>query len=75
MDIFDPSVAPGVCTPAWGGLSAREGIELMRALRGPRYVGMDVNTVSPPHDVAEAAAQLCGHMILEAISLLDWNVL
>lgn len=74
MDIFDPSVAPGVCTPAWGGLSAREGIALMQALRGPRYVGMDFNTVSPPHDVAEAAAQLCGHMILEAMSLLDRNM-
>ncbi len=73
MDIFDPSVAPGVCTPAWGGLSAREGIELLHALRGPRYVAMDFNTVSPPHDVAEAAAQLCGHMILEAVSLLDRN--
>ena len=24
MDVFDPSTAPGVCTPSWGGLSARE---------------------------------------------------
>src|SRR4051794_13387818 len=23
MDVFDPAVAPGVCTPTWGGLSAR----------------------------------------------------
>ena len=29
MDFFDPSCAPGVCTPAWGGASAREGIALI----------------------------------------------
>lgn len=74
MDIFDPSVAPGVCTPAWGGLTTREGVELLRALQGPHYVGMDFNTVSPPHDVGEAAAQLCGHMIMEAFSLLPGTV-
>ena len=36
MDVFDPSVAPGVVTPAWGGLTVREGLELIRALQGPR---------------------------------------
>ena len=25
MDVFDPSVAPGVCTPTWGGLSGARG--------------------------------------------------
>ncbi len=51
MDIFDPAVAPGVCTPTWGGLSAREGIELMRALAGLNIVAADFNTVSPAQDV------------------------
>lgn len=44
--MFDPSVAPGVCT--WGGLTAREGIELMLTLTGMRIVAADFNTVSPP---------------------------
>ncbi len=70
MDIFDPAVAPGVCTPAWGGLSAREGIELMRALTGLHIVAMDFNTVSPPQDVNGMAAALCGHMMMEAMLLL-----
>jgi len=34
MDVFDPSTAPGVCTPSWGGLSAREGIDLLHRLNG-----------------------------------------
>ena len=70
MDIFDPSVAPGVCTPTWGGLTAREGIDLMRSLTGLNIVAMDFNTVSPPQDVQDMAAHLCGHMMLEAMLLL-----
>ena len=70
MDVFDPSVAPGVATPAWGGLSAREGIELMRSLAGLNIVAADFNTVSPAHDVQGMAAHLCAHMMMEAMLLL-----
>ena len=70
MDVFDPSVAPGVCTPTWGGLSAREGIELIRSLDHLNIVGIDFNTVSPPQDVNDMAASLCAHMIMEAMVLL-----
>jgi len=70
MDVFDPSVAPGVCTPTWGGLSAREGIALMRTLTDLNIVGTDFNTVSPPHDVQGMAAHLCAHMMMEAMVLL-----
>ena len=70
MDVFDPSVAPGVCTPAWGGLSAREGIALMRTLTGLDIVAADFNTVSPPHDVSGLAASRCAHMMMEFFVLL-----
>jgi agmatinase len=70
MDVFDPSVAPGVCTPSWGGLSAREGIALMRTLTDLNIVALDINTVSPPQDVGDLAASLCAHMVMEAMLLL-----
>jgi agmatinase len=70
MDVFDPSVAPGVCTPTWGGLTAREGIELIRTLADLNVVAMDFNTVSPPQDINDMAAHLCAHMIMEAMLLL-----
>ncbi len=70
MDFFDPSVAPGVCTPTWGGATAREGIELLRALAGLRIVAIDVNTVSPPHDVNGQTAFLAAQVMLEAIALV-----
>lgn len=70
MDVFDPSCAPGVCTPTWGGLSAREGITLLRSLEGLNIVAIDVNTVSPPQDVNNMAAHLCAHVIYETLVLL-----
>ena len=70
MDVFDPSCAPGVCTPSWGGLSAREGIDLLRCLTDLNIVAVDVNTVSPPQDVNGMAAHLCAHVIYEALVLL-----
>ena len=70
MDVFDPSCAPGVCTPSWGGLSAREGIDLLRCLGDLNIVAVDVNTVSPPQDVNGMAAHLCAHVIYETLVLL-----
>jgi agmatinase len=70
MDVFDPSCAPGVCTPAWGGFSAREGLELIRSLEGLNIVGADVNTVSPPHDVNGMTAFLAAAVTHEILMLI-----
>jgi agmatinase len=69
MDLFDPSCAPGVCTPEWGGLNAREGLGLLRALRGLNFVAFDVNTVSPPHDVGGMTAYLAATVMQEFLAL------
>jgi guanidinobutyrase len=65
MDVFDPSVAPGVCTPAWGGLSTREGLAALRACGALNIVSMNVNTISPPHDPADMSAFLAAHVMFE----------
>jgi agmatinase len=72
MDVFDPSCAPGVCSPSWGGFSAREGIEFVRRLAELELdiVAVDVNTVSPPHDVNGMTAFLAAHLIYECLVLL-----
>lgn len=69
MDFFDPSCAPGVCTPTWGGASAREGLGLLQRLAGLDFVAFDVNTVSPPHDVGGMTAFLAGTVMLECLAL------
>lgn len=70
MDVFDPSCAPGVCTPVWGGLSAREGLGLVRALSGLNIVACDINTVSPPHDINGMTAFLAAQMTYEMMLLI-----
>jgi agmatinase len=70
MDFFDSSCAPGVCTPAWGGASAREGLALLQGLAGLRLVTCDVNTVSPPHDVGGMTAFLAATVMLECLFLI-----
>ncbi len=70
MDVFDPSVAPGVCTPVWGGFTAREGIDFLRGLGGLNIVAVDINTVSPAHDVNGMAAFLAAHLTYECLLLL-----
>lgn len=70
MDFFDPSVAPGVCTPTWGGITAREGFQLIRGLSGLNIVAFDLNTVSPPHDVGGMTAFLAGTVMVEFMGLI-----
>ncbi|MEZ5925411.1 MAG: arginase family protein [Hyphomicrobiaceae bacterium] len=70
MDVFDPSVAPGVATPTWGGLTAREGLDLLRCLTDLDIIAVDVNTVSPPQDTGGMAASLCVDVIYECLVLL-----
>jgi agmatinase len=69
MDFFDPSCAPGVCTPAWGGASAREGLGLLQGLAGLEIVACDINTVSPPHDVGGMTAFLAANVMLQCLYL------
>ena len=70
MDVFDPSCAPGVCTPVWGGLSAREGLDLIRQLSGFNIVAADINTVSPPQDINGLTGFLAATMVYEIFLLV-----
>jgi agmatinase len=67
LDSFDPSVAPGVVTPAWGGLTVREGLTLARALTGLEIVALDVNALSPPHDIGGQTGALAAHVCVELL--------
>jgi agmatinase len=70
MDVLDPSCAPGVAAPSWGGLSAREAIAFLRGLAGLNIVAADINTVSPPHDTNGMTAFLAAALMYEVLVLL-----
>jgi len=69
MDVFDPSVAPGVVTPAWGGITVREGLQILAGLGGLHFVGFEVNTVSPPHDLGGQTGALAAQVMRECLML------
>lgn len=51
MDVFDPAYAPGVSAPTPGGLTAVQGLTLVRRLAAhPACLGMDLVETAPPLD-------------------------
>ena len=70
MDFFDPSAAPGVFTPTWGGVSAREGLAMLQGLAGLDIVATDVNTLSPLHDATDMSGFLAATCVMECIHLV-----
>ncbi|MFO1468844.1 MAG: agmatinase [Steroidobacteraceae bacterium] len=70
VDGFDPAFAPGTGTPEIGGITPREGLELLWRLRGLDYVGADVVEVAPQYDATTNTAQLGAQLLFEGLALL-----
>jgi agmatinase len=70
MDVFDPSASPGVVTPSWGGITVREGLAVLRGMRGLEFAAFDINTVSPPHDHLGVTGSLAAQVAMECVFLL-----
>jgi len=70
VDGFDPAFAPGTGTPEVGGLSPREGIQLLRGLTGMNIVGADVVEVAPMYDPTTNTAQLGAQLLFEELCLV-----
>jgi agmatinase len=77
VDVLDPAFAPGTGTPETAGLSTREALGFVRALRGVRFAGYDVVEVSPPYDgpgqpTAVAAANVAFELLtLDVLAQVD----
>jgi len=70
IDVLDPAHAPGTGTPEAGGLTSRELLEFLRALRQHRLVGADVVEVAPAYDHAQLTGIAASHVAYEIISSL-----
>jgi agmatinase len=71
VDGFDPAYAPGTGTPEVGGLEAREGLALLRALAGLNIVGADVVEVAPQYDPTTNTSQLAAQILFEEFALMS----
>jgi guanidinopropionase len=70
VDGFDPVFAPGTGTPEVGGLSSRDGMELLWRLAGLDIVGADVVEVAPQYDPTTNTAQLGAQLMFEELALM-----
>lgn len=67
IDGLDPSVAPGTGTPEPGGLTAPQGIEVIRGVWGLNLVGADLVEVSPPYDTTGNTSLLAANLLFEML--------
>ena len=67
IDGLDPSVAPGTGTPEPGGLTASQGIEVIRGCWGLNLVGADLVEVSPPYDTSGNTSLLAANLMFEML--------
>ncbi len=67
IDGLDPSVAPGTGTPEPAGLTAAQGLEIIRGLFGTNLVGSDLVEVSPQYDLSGNTALLAANLIFEML--------
>ena len=70
VDGFDPTFAPGTGTPEVGGLTPREGQQILRGLYGIDVVGGDVVEVAPQYDPTTNTAMLGAQLMFEVLCLM-----
>jgi agmatinase len=71
MDFVDPSAAPAVQTPEAGGPTARETLQILRALHDINLVGCDVVEANPLYDsTGQITALLAATVMAEFLALL-----
>jgi agmatinase len=70
IDSLDPSAAPGTGIPAAGGLTSRELLDFLHALRGLPLVGLDVDEVAPPLDQGHVTSLAALKFVFEFMAAL-----
>ena len=71
IDSLDPAEAPGTGTPEAGGLTAREALRLLRALRGIDFIGGDLVEVAPSFDPGTITAFNGASILFEILCLVE----
>lgn len=70
VDVLDPAFAPGTGTPEIGGMTSRELVAVLRAMRGLNIVGADIVEVAPAYDSGDVTAVAGANLAYELITLM-----
>jgi agmatinase len=69
LDVLEPMLAPGVSHPEPGGLSVRDVLEILGALRVP-LAGADIVEYNPRNDVRDLTARVAAKLVKEFVAHL-----
>jgi agmatinase len=73
-DGLDPTIAPAVLTPGFGGVSYYEASNLLRGLaRKGKVVGLDFVEIVPHLDVNNVTSLVAARLILNLIGQMAWS--
>lgn len=70
IDVLDPAHAPGTGTPEAGGMTSRELLRMLRALKDVNLVGAEVVEVAPAYDHAQVTGIAAAHACYELLGIL-----
>jgi agmatinase len=70
IDVLDPAFAPGTGTPEIAGMTSRELVSVLRAMRALPIVGADVVEVAPAYDHGDITAVAAANLAYELITLM-----
>jgi len=69
LDVIEPMLAPGVSHPEPGGLTIRDVLDVLAAIRVP-VVGADIVEYNPRHDIRDLTARVAAKFVKELVGLL-----
>jgi agmatinase len=67
LDVFDPSLLPGVGTPEPGGLTFQEFIPLLKKLQTLHVIGFDIAELTPDYDLTQISSITASVILREMI--------
>ncbi len=70
IDGLDPAFAPGTGTPEIGGLTAPQGLEIIRGCRGLDVVGGDLVEVAPIYDASGLTSLTGANLLFEMLCVM-----
>ena len=69
LDVLEPMLAPGLSHPEPGGLSVRDVLEVLFAIRVP-LVGADVVEYNPRNDIRDLTARVAAKFVKELVGVM-----
>jgi arginase len=69
VDVLDPAFAPGISHREPGGMSVRDALSHLHAIRG-NIVGADIVEYNPKQDISQLTAMVCAKILKEVLGVM-----